>query len=225
MSELTNFQKLYSLDVNHKVAEKNKLKYLSWAYAWAEFKKIHPDATYKIIKNQDTNLPYFCDEKTGYTVFTEVTADNQTHEMWLFVMDGANKAMKTEPYTYKVKDWKASQGGIDVFIDKTVETASMFDINKTIMRCLVKNLAMFGLGLYIYEKEDFPEQIIAEPDLISDEQKNNLLDLIGQTESDLIKFLELFNVSELSELYVTTYPKAESMLLTKLKKMESKNAK
>lgn len=33
----------------------------------------------------------------------------------------------------------------------------MFDINKTIMRCLVKNLAMFGLGLYIYSGEDLPE--------------------------------------------------------------------
>ena len=32
----------------------------------------------------------------------------------------------------------------------------MFDINKTIMRCLVKNLAMFGLGLYIYAGEDLP---------------------------------------------------------------------
>ena len=33
----------------------------------------------------------------------------------------------------------------------------MFDINKTIMRCLTKNLAMFGLGLYIYAGEDLPE--------------------------------------------------------------------
>ena len=33
----------------------------------------------------------------------------------------------------------------------------MMDINKTIMRCLVKNLAMFGLGLYIYAVEDLPE--------------------------------------------------------------------
>ena len=33
----------------------------------------------------------------------------------------------------------------------------MFDINKTIMRCLTKNLAMFGLGHYIYAGEDLPE--------------------------------------------------------------------
>jgi hypothetical protein len=33
----------------------------------------------------------------------------------------------------------------------------MFDVNKAVMRCLVKNLAMFGLGLYIYAGEDLPE--------------------------------------------------------------------
>jgi hypothetical protein len=33
----------------------------------------------------------------------------------------------------------------------------MTEINKTIMRCLTKNLAMFGLGLYIYAGEDLPE--------------------------------------------------------------------
>lgn len=35
--------------------------------------------------------------------------------------------------------------------------ASMTDINKTIMRCLTKNLAMHGLGLYIYAGEDMPQ--------------------------------------------------------------------
>ena len=33
----------------------------------------------------------------------------------------------------------------------------MFDVNTAIMRCLVKNLSLFGLGLYIYEGEDLPQ--------------------------------------------------------------------
>jgi hypothetical protein len=33
----------------------------------------------------------------------------------------------------------------------------MFDVNSTIMRCFVKNIAMFGLGLYIYEGMKAPE--------------------------------------------------------------------
>ena len=44
-------------------------------------------------------------------------------------------------------------------LEKHVEKATMFDINKTIMRCLVKNLSMFGLGLYIYAGEDLPEEL------------------------------------------------------------------
>ena len=48
--------------------------------------------------------------------------------------------------------------------ERTVEAASMFDVNKAIMRCLVKNLAMFGLGLYVYAGEDLPEDSAPQPD-------------------------------------------------------------
>ena len=40
----------------------------------------------------------------------------------------------------------------------------MFDVNKAIMRCLVKNLAMFGLGLYVYAGEDLPEDAAPQPE-------------------------------------------------------------
>jgi ribosomal protein S19 len=89
---------------------------------------------------------------------TTVTIEGETLEMWLPVMDGANKSMKKQAYTYNTR-----------FGDKSVEAATTFDINKTIMRCLVKNLAMFGLGIYIYAGEDIPEaentsqRVSAEP--------------------------------------------------------------
>ena len=41
----------------------------------------------------------------------------------------------------------------------------MFDVNKTIMRCLVKNLAMFGLGLYVYAGEDLPNDETQQNDI------------------------------------------------------------
>ena len=146
------FDALYSLDLSDKVEKYNDLTYLSWANAWAEFKRCYPSATYRIIKNPETNLPYFADLSVGIMVYTEVCVDGITHEMWLPVMNSANKAMKLEPYTYQVWDKDKRQ-----YVDKTVQAATMFDINKTIMRCLVKNLAMFGLGLYIYAGEDVPE--------------------------------------------------------------------
>lgn len=141
------FQELYSLDVNKYVEKKQGLSYLTWSYAWAEFKKIYPDATYEIKKDYCGRC-YFGDEQIGYMVYTSVRAGGLTYEMWLPVMDNSNKAMKLESYTYSTR-----QG------DKTVEAISMFDINKAVMRCLVKNLAMFGLGLYIYSGEDLPEDI------------------------------------------------------------------
>lgn len=151
--KMNTFEKLYPIDVNeHKEDKQNGCSYLSWTWAWAEVKKAYPDAVYSI-KRFENNLPYVYDEKTGYMVFTDVTIDGVTHEMWLPVMDNMNKAMKAAPYKYQTKFGK----------EMWVKAADMFDINKTIMRCLTKNLAMFGLGLYIYAGEDLPEDMEEEP--------------------------------------------------------------
>ena len=122
------FEELYALNVNDKTEKKGQLTYLSWAWAWAEFKKAYPDANYRVNQFDGT----FCtgNDKLGYMVNTVVTAGEQTYEMWLPVMDARNN---------------------------TILQPKMTEINKTIMRCLTKNLAMFGLGLYIYAGEDLPE--------------------------------------------------------------------
>lgn len=146
------FEELYSINVNERTEKKNGLTYLSWAWAWAEFCKVFPDATYKVFKDE-SGLPYVYDPNTGFMCYVEVTAGGITHEMWLPVMDSANNAMKAEPYTKKTK-----------YKEYTVEAATMFDINKTIMRCLVKCLGMFGLGLYIYAGEDLPEADVPSED-------------------------------------------------------------
>ena len=148
------FDILNGINVNDHTEQKKtntgaSLTYLSWAWAWAEVKKAYPDANYEIEKFN--GIPYVYDQLTGFMVYTKVTIDGVTHEMWLPVMDGNNKAMKAEPYQYTTKSGT-----------KTVAAATMFDVNKAIMRCLVKNLAMFGLGLYIYSGEDLPEEIIPQ---------------------------------------------------------------
>ena len=171
--EQTSFEKLYQINVNDKTEEKNGLTYLSWAYAIAEFKKVHPNMTYEV-KKFENGLPYVYDEHTGYMVFTSMTVDGLTHEMWLPVMDGNNKAMKSKPYTIKTKYGK----------EIVVNAATMFDINKTIMRCLVKNMAMFGLGLYIYSGEDLPEDMRSDEEKIAEIKK-----LIQQTNTDTKKYL------------------------------------
>ena len=146
------FNALSNLDLSDKCEKRESLIYVSWSNAWSEFKSAYPSAIYRILKNED-GLPYFSDPNLGIMVFTEVTVDDVTHQMWLPVMDSKNKAMKLEPYTYSV--WNNFK---KAFEEKTVQGASMFDINKTLMRCLVKNLAMFGLGLYIFQGDDLPEK-------------------------------------------------------------------
>lgn len=161
------FETLFEINVNDHIEKKKDLTYLSWPYAWAEVKKKYPSATYKIHLFGEKQLPYVFDEGTGYMVFTDVTINDLTHTMWLPVMDSANKTMKSTSYTYNTKFKK----------DILVEAATMFDVNKAIMRCLIKNLAMFGLGLYIYSGEDLPE---IETEKISIKDANILKDIVGK---------------------------------------------
>ena len=124
-------------------------------------------------------------------VFTSVTIEGLTHSMWLPVMDSSNKAMKSEGYTYDTKFKK----------DISVEPATMFDVNKAIMRCLVKNLAMFGLGLYIYAGEDLPEietERIAQKDAVILKNMVNKMDSEGAIYSMILKRYEVKNFKELS---------------------------
>ena len=174
---MTKFEELYAFNVSKFTEKKEGQTYLSWSYAWAEFKKLLPDATYEIVKNPNSGLPYF-ESYAGAMVYTKVTANGETHEMWLPIMDGKNKAMKNEPYTYKVRDWKTKQ-----IVEKTVDAFTMFDVNKTLMRCLVKNMAMFGLALYIYNGEDLPSEIIEDdiPDL--SKEADNWVTAIGNCDS------------------------------------------
>lgn len=203
------FEILSNVNVGLHIEKKNGLSYLSWPYAWAEVKKIFPNATYKIKLFGEKSLPYVYDENTGYMVFTSVTIDDITHEMWLPVMDGANKTMKSVKYTYDTKYRK----------NIPVEAATMFDINKTIMRCLVKNLSMFGLGLYIYAGEDIPES-----EKETDENIKYLYKFIynfDNSEKLLANILKTYEIKSLQDLSHKQY----SEILKKLKEWNSSSAK
>lgn len=175
---MKTFEEILAIDVNeHKENRKSgneTLQYLSWSWAWAEFKKIFPNAKYEIKTFSDENCvqkPYMYDKNTGYMVMTSVTVDDITHEMWLPVMDGSNKAMKSEEYSYFVKEY-VDKRATGKMLERKVAAATMFDVNKAIMRCLTKNLAMFGLGLYIYSGEDLPEKLDNVPETMALEVSN-----------------------------------------------------
>ena len=192
---MDNFEKLLTLELKGKTDKARvngrEYTYLSWAWAWAEFVKVYPDATYEIKKN-DIGLPYFID-KAGAMVYTEVTADGITHQMWLPVLNGANKPMRSEPYTYMVKGYNGAKP-----TEKRVEAINMFDINKSLMRCLVKNMAMFGLGLYIYQKEDLPE--LSEEDRLAQMFPNPALATEKQTKMMMQQYAYLVGKQNVKEL-------------------------
>lgn len=145
------FDALYDMNLGDKVEKKDGLSYLTWSEAWKAFKEVYPSATFRVVPNPDTKLPYFVDPQIGIMVFTEVTADDMTQQCFLPVLNSSMKPMRLEAYNYTVYDKQNRRQ-----IEKTCEAASMFDINKTIMRCLVKNLALYGVGLKLYQGEDIP---------------------------------------------------------------------
>ena len=124
------FETLFEINVNERVEKKNGLSYLSWAYAWAEVKKLYPNATYTVYETENGCI-YFTDGKTCW-VKTGVTIDGLEHIEYLPVMDYRNRSI-------------------------LLENVTSFDVNKSIQRSLTKALARHGLGLYIYAGEDLPE--------------------------------------------------------------------
>ena len=146
------FEALSALDLSSLIEKRENLSYLSWSNCFSILKQIYPLASYRVIKNPENGLPYFTDPKVGIFVYTEVEIEGVTTECFLPVIDNKNKAMRLEPYNYQVWDnYKKS------YIDKTVSGATSFDINRTIWRALVKNVALAtGIGISLYTGEDVP---------------------------------------------------------------------
>jgi len=129
-SKKTVFDTLNAINVNDRTETKNKLTYLSWAWAWQTVKENYPNATYTIYENEG-GMFYHSDGKSAW-VKTGVTIDGIEHIEYLPVMDFRNASIQ---------------------IDKINST----DVNKSIQRSLTKAIARHGLGLYVYAGEDLPQ--------------------------------------------------------------------
>ena len=133
MSKESVFEQLSKVNVNNKTDKKGKFTYLSWAFDWAELKKLYPEAQSTVYHDELTNKPYFGAGEAGVLVKVGVTVNGVEHINYLPCMDFKNKAIAEE----------------DV---------SMMDVNKAIQRATVKAIGLHGLGLYIYAGEDLPEE-------------------------------------------------------------------
>ena len=129
------WDKLSKIDLSSQTEKKMNLTYLSWAWAWGVLMENYPEATYNFYQADD-GTP-FCRYPNGTAeVRCRVQIGELQREMSLAVMDNRSNSV-AEP--------------------------SSTDVNNAKMRCLVKCLAMFGLGHYIYAGEDLPQDTKAEP--------------------------------------------------------------
>ena len=121
-----------------------------------------------------------------------------TRTMWLPVMDHRNKA---------------------------IINPNARDISDARMRCLVKCMAMFGLGFYIYAGEDIPtaekEELNQPIDKAQSQQLNEMIDYSG---TDVSKFLGFYKIQSVSELPKSHFEQAYNMLAKKIADMESATA-
>ena len=141
------FETLSSIDVSDhvdviKMRKGPALKYVSWAWAWNIVKSIYPSANRKIEEfpeyqfDKETGKWYATGQMLDYRITpagcevrVTVTIEGEEYSERLYVMD-----MRNQP----------------------VQNPNISQINKTQQRCLVKALAMAGLGLNLYAGEDLP---------------------------------------------------------------------
>ena len=127
--------------VKCKIEKKGRFNYVSWAEAWKEVKRLFPDAKYKVYEREtvkdgvliSTGMPLFkISDNAGAFVKVGVTIEENEYIEHYPITDHYNKAI---PY----------------------DRITVMEINTAIKRALVKALAFHGLGLYVFEGEDFPE--------------------------------------------------------------------
>ena len=126
-------------------------------------------------------------EDGSVTVSCTVTVEGIARTMWLPVMDNRNDAIKN-PDSRKISDAK--------------------------MRCLVKCIALHGLGLYIYAGEDLPEQ---EVEYINEAQLASLKMVFANGHVNEKEFLERAKIAKIELLEAKRYDGSMAWINAKMK--------
>lgn len=165
------------------------LNYVSWAKA------------YKIAMEYDTKMTFIIHEQDGFPAFekhgflfvkTSVTMFGETKSIVLPVMDSKHNSKHLTPYEIK---WST-------YVEK-VSAATGRDINDAIMRCLTKNIALFGIGLKLYMGEDLDQYLFTpdgnnniepkKPELTVPFDKNKIIEKITKKIEDTVEPMETYN--------------------------------
>jgi hypothetical protein len=184
------FARLNQINVSEHIEKKGDFSYLSWPFAVAQLRLADPAASWEV--RRFDGLPYLKTE-TGYFVEVAVTVQGVTLSQIHPVLDGKNRPI-FEP--------------------------SAFDINTSIQRCLVKAIALHGLGLYVYAGEDLPDgQAATAPTppkvapltkqrTITIGQQRFLERLIAEAGWTEARFLDYFGIEAIAQLPMVDFDRA-----------------
>jgi len=154
----SSFAVLSHIDCSAHVETKDKFSYLSWTWAISTLLKVYPTSTWDVKRFEGSPVM-----TTPHGVFVEVGV----------TVEGIERTQIHPILNHK---------------NAPISTPSSFEVNTSIQRCLVKAIALHGLGLYIYAGEDLPPQ--PEPEPATQDQRKAILDLLSTTGTDEAKFYQ-----------------------------------
>jgi len=139
---------LLKININERLEKKGNLSYLSWAHAWGEALRVDPAASFHVstFDRGDGVTQVYMDVNGTALVWVTVTLNGKPMTCQLPVMDNKNKA---------------------------IPNPDAFAVNTAIMRCMVKALALHGLGLYVYAGEDLPDSDEPKAELKTEPKKES----------------------------------------------------
>ena len=187
------FARLNQINVSEHIEHKGSFAYLSWPYAVAQLRLADPSAFWEI--RRFNGLPYLKTE-VGYFVEVAVIVAGITLSQIHPVLDGKNRP---------------------------IEAPTAFDINTSIQRCLVKAIALHGLGLHVYAGEDLPngdEQPKSQPKVAPIErprtitigQERFLERLLAEAGWEEARLLDYFGIQSTAELPMAEFDRAMKAL-------------
>ena len=159
--------------------------YLSWSNAWAFLMRAYPESHYNVI------LPDAFADGTQMVVVT------------VAVIEGENTLQRN--MSLPVMDHKF----------QPVQSPNARQVSDASMRCLVKCLALFGLGLDLWADTDGPVGVVDDP--LTPEQADLIFTYLDKSEADVERFLKWAGAESVELITQSRFKSAKAFLERKIK--------